>query len=267
MGVANGMSNRLRDALLLEKAGVVCVVGAGGKTSLMYRLARELSRDGEKVLSTTTTRILPPTPEQSPGCILGATVEEIIARAAPALGRHRHVTAAAGVSADPAKLAGLSAETIDRLWASRVFDWVIVEADGAAGRPLKAPAEHEPVIPSACSRLVGVVGLRALGRPLTGQWVFRPEAFSRLAGIAAGAEVTGEAVAAALAHEQGVLKGAPGQCRRLAFLNQADEPGGQAAGFRIADLLKRFGGSRIQRVIVGQVLKEPPVSAVFDLQG
>jgi probable selenium-dependent hydroxylase accessory protein YqeC len=254
---------RLRDALLLEDGGVVCLVGAGGKTSLMYRLAQELSGQGAKVLTTTTTRIFTPTPEQSAGCILAARSDDILERAAAMLKKHRHITAAAGESAEAGKLTGLAAEAVDRLRASRVFDWIIVEADGAAGRPLKAPAAHEPVIPSSTDWLVGMVGLSAIGKPLSDPWVFRKEIFSSLSGLAQGAMVTAEAVAAVLVH----VKGAPRQCRSLAFLNQADTVDGKAAGFKVAQLIKRCGTPRIQRVIIGQVLCEPPVCDLFDLSG
>jgi len=257
----------LRKALMLDAGGVISLVGAGGKTSLMFRLAQELSAEGETVLTTTTTRIFMPEEGQCRCVILADTAEKILERAAPKLNEHRHLTAAAGLSADPGKLAGLTPDTVDLLRASQLFDWIIVEADGAAGRPLKAPAEHEPVIPSSSGWLVGVVGLRALGKPLTDQWVFRAEMFSRITGLAPGTAVTEEAIAAALVHERGALKGAPGECRCLAFLNQADEPGAKAAGLRIADLLQRMGVTKIQRAIIGQVLGEPPVSAVFDLSG
>jgi probable selenium-dependent hydroxylase accessory protein YqeC len=40
---------------MLKKGGVISIVGAGGKTALMFRLARELSKDGGRVLTTTTT--------------------------------------------------------------------------------------------------------------------------------------------------------------------------------------------------------------------
>jgi probable selenium-dependent hydroxylase accessory protein YqeC len=183
------------------------------------------------------------------------------------LKKHRHITAAASESTEAGKLTGLAAEALDRLRASRVFDWIIVEADGAAGRPLKAPAAHEPVIPSATDWLVGMVGLSAIGKPLSDPWVFRKELFSSLSGLALGATVTAEAVAALLVHEQGVLKGAPRQCRCLAFLNQADTVDGKVAGFKVAQLIKRCGIPRIQRVIIGQVLGEPPVFDLFDLSG
>lgn len=261
------MPDRLRDALLLKDGGVVSLVGAGGKTSLMFRLAQELSVAGETVLTTTTTRILMPEEGQSRCVILADTAEKIVEQAAQELKKHRHITAAAGLNAGPGKLVGLTPETVDRLRASQVFDWIIVEADGAAGRPLKAPAEHEPVIPSCTGWLVGMVGLRALGKPVTDQWVFRAEMFSRITGLLPGTPVTEEAIAAALMHAQGVLKGALGECRCLAFLNQADAPGANAAGLRIAGLLNRLGGSRIQRTIVGHVLGETPIAAVFDRSG
>jgi probable selenium-dependent hydroxylase accessory protein YqeC len=263
--MADGIPNRLCDALLLHGGGVVSLVGAGGKTSLMYRLARELAGTGQAVLTTTTTRIYPPEADQCGVCILAPTAGQILARAAGALREHRHLTAAAGRSAESGKLSGLAAGEIDRLCASRVFDWIIVEADGAAGRPLKAPAAHEPVIPSCSGWLVGVAGLQAVGKPLTDRWVFRPEAFARLTGLRPGASINAQAVAAALAHEHGVLKGAPAGCRCLAFLNQADVSDGQAAGLGVAAALKRIGAGRIRRAIIGQVRIDPPVLAVCDL--
>jgi probable selenium-dependent hydroxylase accessory protein YqeC len=233
----------------------------------MYRLARELGGSGQAVLTTTTTRIYPPTADQCTVCILAPTAEGILEQAAGRLGKHRHITAAAGRVADSGKLSGLALEEIEKLQGSRVFDWIIVEADGAAGRPLKAPAAHEPVVPSGSGWLVGLIGLKAIGKPLTERWVFRPKAFARITGLTPGATVTPEAVAAALAHECGVLKGAPADCRCLAFLNQADDPCRRTAGLRIADLLGRIDGSPIQRTVVGHLLDNPPVAAVFDRSG
>jgi probable selenium-dependent hydroxylase accessory protein YqeC len=255
----------VRNALMLEAGGVISLVGAGGKTSLMFRLAQELSAEGATVLTTTTTRILMPAEGQSRCVILADTAETILERAAQKLNEHRHLTAAAGLNADSGKLVGLTPGAVDRLRASQVFDWIIVEADGAAGRPLKAPAEHEPVIPSCTGWVVGMVGLRALGTPLTEQWVFRSEIFSRITGLPRGADVNAEAIAALLAHRQGIMQAAPDRCRRLAFLNQADMLDGRAAGTRICKLLTRHGTGGIQRVIVGQVLAEPPILSVCDL--
>ena len=83
---------------MLEAGGVISLVGAGGKTSLMFRLAQELSAEGATVLTTTTTRIFMPAEEQSRCVILADTAETILERAAQKLNEHRHITAAAGLS-------------------------------------------------------------------------------------------------------------------------------------------------------------------------
>ncbi len=67
----------LREAFKLESGGVIAIVGAGGKTSLMFRIAHELAADGESVL-TTTTRILPPTRAQCPRVILSTSPGELL---------------------------------------------------------------------------------------------------------------------------------------------------------------------------------------------
>ena len=54
----------LGQALMLGDGGVISLVGAGGKTSLMFKLAHELSKTGEPVLTTTTTKIFEPGPDQ-----------------------------------------------------------------------------------------------------------------------------------------------------------------------------------------------------------
>lgn len=255
----------LRAALLLGQGGVISLVGAGGKTSLMFRLARDLSRAGETVLTTTTTRIRPPGQDQSACVITAATAEGILSQAAELLGEHRHITAACGLIPDQDKLAGLAPETVDRIWASGLFRWIIVEADGASGRPLKVPAVYEPVIPGATRFLIGLVGLSAVGKPLTEEWVFRPQMFSALTGLPLGAAVSEEAVAIVIAHEQGILKDAPGNSRRIVFLNQAGLPGGLASGKKICKHLQDRKAAGIRRVLIGQVQGEPPVSFVFNL--
>ena len=72
----------LRQALLLPiNGGVVSLVGAGGKTSLMFKLARELSMAGEPVLTTTTTKILEPSRDQSAHLILSNSVSNMLKQA------------------------------------------------------------------------------------------------------------------------------------------------------------------------------------------
>jgi probable selenium-dependent hydroxylase accessory protein YqeC len=255
----------LREGLMLGEGGVISLVGAGGKTSLMFRLARELAMAGEPVLTTTTTKIYEPLPEQSANLIVSGSVSRMLEKAQEALKNHQHVTAAAEKLPDQGKLRGYAPEVIQDIWNHHLFRWILVEADGAAGRPLKAPAEHEPVIPACTSRLVGIVGLNGAGKPLNNQSVFRPERFIQLSGLANGSEVTEAAIVAVLVHEKGIFKNAPAAAVRIAFCNQADIPRNLAAGRHIARILIEKKISGLSRVVIGQTQFDPPVLEVYDL--
>ena len=166
---------------------------------------------------------------------------------------------------DTGKLIGFRPEVVDALWKRHLFRWIVVEADGAAGRPLKAPAGHEPVIPACTSCLVGLAGLSGIGQPLTDQWVFRPERFAELTGILRDAAVTETAVANVLTHKNGLFKNAPTEAARIAFLNQADTPENRAAGQHIVRLLTEKINSGLKRVVIGQTRADSPVLDIYDL--
>jgi probable selenium-dependent hydroxylase accessory protein YqeC len=254
----------LREGLMLEGGGVVSLVGGGGKTSLMFRLARELSMAGDTVLTTTTTKIFEPSRDQTGGVILSGSVSIILDRAEGLLGKHPHLTAAAGKLPESGKLYGFRPELIGELWKAGLFQWIIVEADGAAGKPLKAPAAHEPVIPACTKRLVGMVGLNGVGQPLTERLVFRPEQFSRLTGLRLGSNVTDSAIIDVLVRDDGLFKGSCPEIMRIAFFNQADVRDNFSAGQRIARILSKQKNTGLSRVVIGQILFGPPVLEVYD---
>ena len=255
----------LREGLMLEGGGVVSLVGGGGKTSLMFKLARELSMAGDTVLTTTTTKIFEPTPDQTGRVILSGSVPAVLERADELLDRHLHITAAVGLLPESGKLRGFGPEIIGEFWNSGLFKWIIVEADGAAGKPLKAPAAHEPVIPACTGRLVGVVGLNAVGQPLNDRLVFRSDQFSRLTGLRAGSDITEAAIADVFTCENGLFKGFYPQVMRIAFLNQADVKGNLAAGRRVVRILSQRRNVDLNRVVIGQIIFEPPVLESYDL--
>ncbi len=255
----------LREGLMLQEGGVISLVGAGGKTSLMFKLAHELSMAGEPVLTTTTTKIFEPTPDQSTNLILGGSVSRMLEQAQKLLESHPHITAAAEKLPDQGKLRGFVPEIVQDIRDSHLFRWIIVEADGAAGRPLKAPADHEPVIPACTSLMVGMVGLNGVGQPLNDQWVFRPERFIQLTGLEQDSEISEAAIKSVLLHENGMFKNAPAQAVRLVFCNQADVPQNFAAGQRIAHALIQQKKTGLNRVVIGQTLFDPPVLEVYDL--
>lgn len=211
----------------------IAFVGAGGKTTAMFQLARELA----PVLVTTSTHL-------GAWQVTAADRHFVWPEGDPLPDIEswtgRGVTLVTGaLEGETDRLQGLSASQLAKLEALAGYHDlpVLVEADGARQRPLKAPASHEPVIPGFINLVVVVAGLSGLDQPLLPEWVHRAERFSSLSGLEPGAVITREALAAVLAHPEGGLRNIPAQARRVVLLNQADTPELLSAGQGLSRLL------------------------------
>ncbi len=251
--------------LFLEQRGVLSLVGAGGKTSLLFHLAHRLAGSGKRVLTTTTTKIFVPTPDQSQTVLIDADPEAILQQAFSCRHTTNHITAAAAQMVGTGKLQGFAPAAIHVFQESGLFDWILVEADGAAGRPLKAPAGHEPVIPPATSVIVAVASLEVLGEPLSEELVFRSALAGEMMGLTMGETITESDLARLLSHPLGSFKGAPPHARRFIFLNKADSTERRKYGARVAAHLRQVEIPVAESVIVGQALDGVYVHAVHPL--
>ncbi|MHB8797618.1 MAG: selenium cofactor biosynthesis protein YqeC [Thermoanaerobaculia bacterium] len=199
-------------------------VGAGGKTSLLLHLAGELAAAGRPVLVTTTTHLADPR-EECPALLArlllraelefpAVTVAAAIPEPVPGV-----TLLAARLTEPPGKLKGIDPSHVRSLAA--LWPLVLAEADGSRRLPLKAPAEHEPVVPEETALTVGVLGLDALGWPMDERTVHRPERFAAVSGCAPGAAIGWDHLVALARHPEGLFKGARGA--RVALLNKVDE--------------------------------------------
>jgi probable selenium-dependent hydroxylase accessory protein YqeC len=252
----------IKEALDLKSKEVISLVGAGGKTTLMFRLAKELLLAGEKVVTTTTTKILEPSSEETPCLLVHSDEEKLKQLALRHIDQFRHVTLARE-RLESRKLTGISPDLVDLLCKSREIDMMIIEADGAAGRPAKAPREWEPVIPSHTTLVIGLLGVDGVGKELNEENLFQAEGISQLTGIPMGGKMTCEGMAILMVHPQGIFKGAPHSSRKVAFINKVDVPGGMRWGREIAKEILKKGSPQIERVILGQLKSEPPVAEVM----
>jgi len=258
-------------ALGLEQARLISLCGAGGKTTLMFSLAREFVAAGERVLVTTTTKIAR---DEAEGRLSFAatSAEQVLKNACqllPESGRERAgaVIAYSEVSADSYKLIGFAPQLVDELAQAGRFDRILVEADGSARKPLKAPAAHEPVIPSATQALIIVAGLSGLGLPLSEDNLYRANIWSRLSGLALGAAVSAESLARCVIHPDGLARGCPANARKILFLNQADTPERRAEAKRVAGFLATAPANPVALVVIGCLLPQPDIVEVVSFQG
>lgn len=172
--------------LLDIRPGVTAVIGGGGKTTLLRTLGEELA-ERYTVLLCTTTKIFP-----FPNLPCARTAAELDQL-------HRtHRLLCAGT--DVPGTGKLTVPEVPMAALAEMFDYVLVEADGAAHRPLKAHAPHEPVVPPEANQTICVVGVAGFGRPIA-EAAHRPERYAALAGVAETAEATPETEAAVLRAE------------------------------------------------------------------
>lgn len=208
----------------MEEPLLLSIVGAGGKTTVMQHLAKELSAVGKRIIITTSTHIYRPSGQEiydsaraikASGALDGAGI------------------AVVGRESAGGKLEGLSVEEISGLLCCA--DAVLVEADGAKGMPLKSPAAHEPCIVPGSTHVIICAGLDCVGKSFA-ETCFRLQEAATLLGIKEGTLVTEEHVADLLASEKGGRKEVSDiPCRVI--LNKADDIGRLEMGERILKYL------------------------------
>jgi probable selenium-dependent hydroxylase accessory protein YqeC len=249
---------KLAEALSIGEREVISLVGGGGKTTLMYALGRELSPDGRGVILTTTTKILEPEPSPFRIQFLSHDLGEIKRWVAENIHR-RCCLLIARERLPSGKLEGIPPEWIQELIRMDGVSTIVNEADGAAGRPLKAPREGEPVVPENTTLLVPVIGIDGMGRPLDEEWVFRSAIASRLLGLSLGSIVTEEVIARLMAES---IKNRPPGARVVPVISKTDLPGGLEKAQRLARYLLSVDPSRIRRVLLCRLHPTPAVKAV-----
>lgn len=216
---------------LHEKGHIVSLVGGGGKTTLLYAMARICAAKGWRVLISTTTHI------QRPETGWVQTLAERNAR------WDAGTYAVTGLPAEQGKLKSLRVEQL-RFWMQGA-DLVLLEADGAKHLPCKAPAEHEPVLIPESDVVLAVAGLSARDRPLK-EVCFRLERACALLDATPETLLTPPLLAKLLASEQGGRKNIENRAF-YAVLNQADAPQRQAFGAETQKILEEQYGVRCIR--------------------
>ncbi|HEY3368369.1 MAG TPA: selenium cofactor biosynthesis protein YqeC [Symbiobacteriaceae bacterium] len=254
----------LWQALGICPGDVVAFTGGGGKTSLALTVVRELRAAGRPVLFTCTTRMFP-VPWMEP--VLTATAGDAWLEAvAAALAAGRPVCLGQRVEPETGKLFGITTEQVAACRQLRECV-VLVEADGSAGLPLKAPAAHEPVIPPVADIVVPVAGAGVLGKALVPANVHRAPLVARLAGVPEGVPVTPEIVAAALVAPDGCTRGAPPGARIVPVVSQADTPDTGPLLRALAQLLLGRApgrpGQHVSRVVLAAPATAEPVREVI----
>lgn len=200
---------------------LLAVVGGGGKTTTLFAAGRQLTG---RVVLTTTTKM---------GRNRTGGLAVLVAPSDDELDNALTTNSAVLVWAEAVdddhgeRAVGVTPEWCDA-WFDRV-DHVVVEADGSRGRPFKAPAAYEPVIPGRTTMLVACVGADAIGRPIA-EGCHRPDRVAIEAGCSTAEVLSPERLVRVLTSPTGSRKGQPDGARFGVLLNQVSEPDFAAVG-------------------------------------
>jgi molybdenum cofactor cytidylyltransferase len=247
----------LADSLGVQTGEMVSLIGAGGKTTALFRLAKELRENGGKILLTTTTKIFKPNKPHVERLFLVQDVNALIAESRNIV---RPVIVGAGYGVDDeGKLLGLPAAWLDEIKESAEFDTILVEADGAASRLFKVPSELEPVVPKLSSRVIWSMAIKIIGKPLDAAFVHRAARAVALLDVSPGTIVTQDHILKLLAHHEGCLKSIPAAARKVALINQADSPEEIDAAEKLGRALLPLG---FERVAIASFLSDEAVKNV-----
>ena len=171
------------------------------------------------MLATTTTRVAMYEVEQAPFSAplkVGTPPSQI----RDWLNEHGFVFLYGTREASHHKIAGLHPEVLAGIVDSVNSDVLLIEADGARRLPLKAPRDHEPVIPPDTSLVVPVAGIDALGQPLDEEHVFNAARICERYGFPEGGAILPPWMAVVLRDAELGLRAVPETARVIALLNK-----------------------------------------------
>jgi probable selenium-dependent hydroxylase accessory protein YqeC len=215
---------------LLGGNRLVAVAGAGGKKSTMYALA---SRCPGRVGLTATANCPFPPPGLGAELVIGEEATLLDAVRAAAREHHKVFFAQPGKHVDWA--AGIRPELVAQIHAAGMFDLLLVKADGARHRLIKAPGAGEPIYPPGTGLVLYLVSVHVLGRKLNSGVVHRLEEFMALTGAAEEAIIGPEHIVRLLTSTAGALKGVVPGTRVVPVLNRVDTPARQQQARAIAE--------------------------------
>lgn len=231
--------------LNLEIQNLVSFVGGGGKSTSMNRLANELKDLGKKVLITTTTMLCESEHRENDKFILGQLPKKYKAEEGT-------ITLLAK-SVSGGKIQGIRSEEVEEIYNRNIFDVILLEADGAKRKPIKAPGDHEPVVPKITTTTIGLIGLDCIGKTLDDKNTHRPELLKKIFNVDLPHRIEVQDIVKLIVNENGLFKDCYG--KRIVFLNKADNNKLMEMGQEIKDILygKKIKDVYITKMIKGQI--------------
>ncbi|AND84603.1 putative selenium-dependent hydroxylase accessory protein YqeC [Clostridium tyrobutyricum] len=229
----------------IDRGDIVSIVGSGGKTTLMFLLAREVSCNN-KVLVTTTTKIYVPHINQF-DFICCNTGKYTLYNNLKCNGIYVY----GSFVNNERKLIGIEPYILEKQL--KYFDYVFVEADGSKKKPIKGWKANEPVILNNTSKTIGIVPIDVLGKIVNEDNVHGLEEFMSITGSNLGDIINEHHIISLVFNKKGLFKNSRGQ--RILFINRLDKDRDIFTSQKLIQNISKVNRGYIYKIISGS-LKE-----------
>ncbi|MEG1254530.1 selenium cofactor biosynthesis protein YqeC [Clostridium sp.] len=208
---------KLLETIRIRKGDVISIVGAGGKTTLMFTLAEELKSRG-RVLVTTTTKIYTPAKSQYNHLIIKENIHDNVESNEDLIHDSLGIYVYGSAINEEGKLIGI--EDKDLIRETLTYDYTLIEADGSKKKPVKGWNNHEPVISEITTITIGILSGEVLNLLVNENNVHRLKEFKNLTFTKEGELINQENILSLIFSKDGLFKNSQGN--RILFINKVD---------------------------------------------
>ncbi len=208
----------------IKKNDVVSIVGAGGKTSLMYYLGNHFPNS----LMTTTTKLFTP---DNKNLIVGDVPLDVKGSFVIAKTQKEN------------KLYGFEPDELKQFY--KLFSYTFIEADGARMKNLKAWKETEPVIPDFSNKTIGVLDIKTLNQK-TRETVHRLNELEKITTV--GKVITLDNLKDIVLHKKGMFKYSR---FKILYINKVESQEHLEYAYQLVKLLMQDDRFDLDRIILG----------------
>ena len=216
----------ISDDIKKAKSSCIALLGGGGKTALLHKLADEFAMYYSAVLQTSLTKTAFHKSEK-PLILSEYNIENL-----EALKFDRNPLFIIGEKINSEKLKGISESELDII--KHLFDITIFECDGARNLPLKVHTEHDPIVPEFATHVVIIVGADVVNTRISDGLVHRPELFCKMWNVKPDFQLDNDFIVKVLTSKKGYLSKVPKEVEIVYFVNKWDGNQGNAEALALA---------------------------------
>ncbi len=239
----------LIDTFKIKDKDIITIIGAGGKTSLMYS-ASSFLRNKYKVLVTTTTHIYVPDEDIYDEILMlnDFTDESYIS----ILKNNKNgVYVVGNYIVNNCKIKGLTFEMLDKI--IPYFDIIIIEGDGAKEKSLKGWRDLEPVIYPKTTKIIGVLDITSIGLDINEENIHRVDKFLDITNDYCANKVSIEHLEKLILNKNGLFKINKGE--NILFINKVESTIDKINTLNLIKNIKEKNNSNISNYIYGSIQK------------